>query len=193
MNYYISDLHLNHINVTKAGRNFDNRPFETVEEMNKVIFENWNKTISKSDTVYVLGDCIWNFENNVIEEFSKLNGNKILIKGNHCRVNNSEFKKLFQTICDYREIRDTANGETYDLVLCHYPIMMWKGQHRENSIHLYGHVHNSHEYTLYQKYLKDISDYNGEQFKAYNVGAMMPYMNYTPRTLEEIIEANKTD
>ena len=43
MNYYISDLHLNHINVTKAGRNFDNRPFETVEEMNKVIFENWNK------------------------------------------------------------------------------------------------------------------------------------------------------
>jgi hypothetical protein len=28
-------------------------------------------------------------------------------------------------------------------------------------------------------------------FNAFNVGCMLPYMNYTPRTLEEILEANK--
>ena len=35
--------------------------------------------------------------------------------------------------------------------------------------------------------------YSGK-LRAYNVGCMMPYMNYTPRTLEEIlvgVEVNK--
>lgn len=42
MNYYISDLHLFHKNVTDEGTNFDNRPFKTMEEMHKTIKENWN-------------------------------------------------------------------------------------------------------------------------------------------------------
>ena len=196
-NFYISDLHLNHVNVTKAGRNFDNRPFETVEEMNKTIFENWNKVVKPNDTVYVLGDCFWNAENNVYEEFKKLHGNKILIKGNHCRVNDSMLKKLFQTICDYREVKDVVNGKTYDVVLCHYPIMMWRNMHH-GSVQLYGHVHNSNEEADYQEFLKEldkrIAVRDGDRYKplqAYNVGCMLPYMNYFPRTLDEIIEANK--
>ena len=196
-NFYISDLHLNHVNVTKAGRNFDNRPFETVEEMNRTIFENWNKVVKQNDTVYVLGDCFWNAENNVYEELKKLNGNKILIKGNHCRVNDSMLKKLFQTICDYKEVKDTVNGKTYDVILCHYPIMMWRNMHH-GSVQLYGHVHNSNEERDYQEFLKEldrrIAVRDGDRYKplqAYNVGCMMPYMNFFPRTLEEIIEANK--
>ena len=35
MNYYISDLHLFHKNVTGEGSNFDNRPFKTLDEMHK--------------------------------------------------------------------------------------------------------------------------------------------------------------
>ena len=41
-NYYISDLHLFHKNVTDEGSNFDGRPFKTLEEMHKTIKENWN-------------------------------------------------------------------------------------------------------------------------------------------------------
>ena len=37
MNYYIADLHIAHKNVCKEGNNFDNRPFETMEEMMRVI------------------------------------------------------------------------------------------------------------------------------------------------------------
>ena len=33
MNYYISDLHILHKNVCKEGKNFDQRPFETMDEM----------------------------------------------------------------------------------------------------------------------------------------------------------------
>ena len=50
MNYYISDMHFFHKNVTKAGKNFDNRPFETVEEMHRVMKEKWNSRITNGDT-----------------------------------------------------------------------------------------------------------------------------------------------
>ena len=30
MNYYISDMHLFHKNVTRAGKDFDDRPFENL-------------------------------------------------------------------------------------------------------------------------------------------------------------------
>ncbi len=33
MNYYISDLHLFHRNVTREGKGFDDRPFDDLEEM----------------------------------------------------------------------------------------------------------------------------------------------------------------
>lgn len=92
-----------------------------------------------------------------------------------------------------KEIRDTLNGENVKLILCHYPILMWKEQHY-GSILLYGHVHNSVEEYYFKKYLREM---NTEEFfdrrrgdkvlRAYNVGCMLPYMNYEPRTLEEIV------
>lgn len=40
MNYYISDMHLFHKNVTKEGNNFDNRPFNSLAEMHEYMKEN---------------------------------------------------------------------------------------------------------------------------------------------------------
>ena len=48
MNYYISDLHLFHKNVTGEGSNFDNRPFATLDEMHRTIKENWNNTVTNA-------------------------------------------------------------------------------------------------------------------------------------------------
>lgn len=56
MNYYIGDLHLFNRNQTDEGRNYDRRPFATVEEMNQYILERWNAKINNGDTVYILGD-----------------------------------------------------------------------------------------------------------------------------------------
>ena len=79
------------------------------------------------------------------------------------------------------------------LILCHYPILMWKEQHY-GSILLYGHVHNSVEEYYFKKCLCEMNTEaffdrrNGDKLlRAYNVGCMMPYMNYEPRTLEEIV------
>ena len=53
MNYYISDLHLLHKNCI----GFDERPFADLEEMHEAILANWNRKVTNSDTVYILGDA----------------------------------------------------------------------------------------------------------------------------------------
>ena len=49
MNYYISDMHLFHKNVTKEGNNFDNRPFESLDEMHEYMKERWNRKVTNGD------------------------------------------------------------------------------------------------------------------------------------------------
>lgn len=194
MNYYISDLHFGCTNK------YENRTIET----DNIIKENWNKTIKNSDTVYILGD-IGRIGSNKENEYlcsviSTLKGNKILIKGNHDDLKDNRIKQLFKEIYDYKEITDNFNGLNHKLVLSHYPILAWSGQHK-GIIHLYGHVHNSEEDKVYKKSLQFFNEYfkdrelkgytNCPQAKAYNVGCMIDYMDYTPRTLKEIIERNE--
>jgi len=57
------------------------RPFKNVEEMNKAIVDNWNKTVSKEDTVWHLGDFSKDKEG--YSFVSKLNGKINLILGNY--------------------------------------------------------------------------------------------------------------
>lgn len=195
MNYYISDLHLFHRNVTRAGKDFDDRPFDNPEEMNMVIKKKWNSKVTNGDTVYILGDmAMRGTQEELIAFVSTLKGHKVLIKGNHDDVRDQRYKQLFEEICDYKELNDTLEGVNVKLVLSHYPILMWKDQHR-GSILLYGHVHNSVEEYYFKKCIREM---NNEKFfdrrkgievlRAYNTGCMMPYINYEPRTLQEIVE-----
>lgn len=202
MNYYISDLHLFCKNQTNAGEfNYDNRPFATVEEMNEHILEKWNKKINNADTVYILGDISMRGKcDALIALVAQLRGKKVLIKGNHDDLTDYRYKQIFAEICDYKEITDNFDGKAYKLVLCHYPILMWNGQHR-GTILLYGHTHNSIENTYFQQCINHINNseelslrrHGGEEIFAYNVGCMMPYMDYEPRTLKEIINYKKQE
>ena len=56
------------------------RPFETVEEMNKVLVEAWNSVVQKDDLVYVLGNFGWDPETTE-ECINKLNGRIHLMLG----------------------------------------------------------------------------------------------------------------
>ena len=189
MNYYISDLHLFCKGHIKNGR-FDNRPFETLEEMHNVIKSNWNNKITNADHVYILGDISKRgYSDDLTAFMSQLKGNKHLILGNHDDVNDLRFKQLFSEVCNYKEMSDAIDGKSYRVVLSHFPIMMWHGQHK-GDILLYGHVHNTREEGIFQDFVKQFNDMNREEDKemvAYNVGCMRSYMNYTPKTLKEII------
>lgn len=193
MKYYISDLHLFHFNSIM----FDKRKFDTLDEMHNTIVNNWNNTITNSDEVYVLGDiAMGKPREELINLIANLKGHKYLIVGNHDKISDYRYTKLFEKVIGYLEITDNINGKAYKVVLSHYPIMMWNGQHR-GAIHLYGHVHNSVEDNLYKEYLKQLNNSkvfieDNTQALAINVGCMQPYMDYTPRTLKELISLDTT-
>lgn len=80
--FFTADMHFGHENVIS----FDKRPFETVEEMDEELIRRWNAKVDKGDLVYVLGDMIWKTRNGDAEALIRsLNGQIILIKGNHDR------------------------------------------------------------------------------------------------------------
>lgn len=154
--------------------------------MNEDLIRRWNSVVSKDDTVYVLGDMFWCNVSQALPVLDQLNGKKILVKGNHDRCHDNKFKNKFERIVDYLEIED--NGRR--VVLCHYPIVCFKN-HFYGWYHVYGHVHTSFEWNMMESAKREMTELYGKQCQMYNVGAMLPYMNYTPRTLDEIIEGAK--
>lgn len=189
MNYYISDLHLLHENVLR----FDNRPFETIENMQETIVNNWNRKVTNGDTVYILGDVsMRGKKEDLISLVATLKGRKVLVKGNHDDVSDYRYQQLYYEIVDYKEIHDAVDGQNYDLVLCHYPIFSWKKMGR-GIILLYGHTHDSAEDKYYQNCLEAMNSNecrytHAKKVMAINVGCMKPWMNYEPRSLKELLE-----
>lgn len=184
MKYYISDWHYGHKNILA----YDNRPFTTVEEMNRILVNRWNMVVSPTDQVFVLGDMFWCSEERAVPILKSLKGTKILIVGNHDTTKRQDFREQFSRIADYMEIDD--NGRR--VVLCHYPIPCFKN-HFNGWYHLYGHVHNSFESNMMERDKFLMEKLYGHQCNMFNVGAMMPWMDYTPRTLGEIIEGGSSD
>jgi calcineurin-like phosphoesterase family protein len=187
MNYFIADLHFGHANCLA----YDNRPFSTVEEQDEFIIKAWNDVVSAGDDVYILGDISWYDSTKTIEIFKQLKGNKHLIKGNHDGklLKNKEVRELFVEIKDYKEV-SAEDGKS--IVLCHYPIPCFKN-HYYGWYHLYGHVHNSFEWNMMETVKRQMTALYDKQCKMFNVGAMIHYMNYVPKTLEQIISAEAGD
>ena len=182
--FYISDWHYGHKNCLA----FDNRPFTTIEQMNTALVGRWNSVVKPGDSVYVLGDMFWCNADTAIPILNSLAGEIFLIKGNHDRCHIKRFVDQFVKVSEYMEIEDKDRK----VVLCHYPIPCFKN-HFYGWYHLYGHVHNSFEYNMMEhtKFLmKELYD---RQCNMFNVGAMMPWMDYTPRTLNEIISTAKEE
>jgi len=179
---YISDWHYGHKNAIR----FDNRPFLSLEEMNAALIERWNSVVEPGDVTYILGDMFWCGPSEAIPVMEKLNGTKILVRGNHDRCNDGKFTKLFAKIDEYMEVDD----EGRKVVLCHYPIPCFKNHHHD-WIHLYGHVHTSFEYNMMESFKREMTELYEKPCRMFNVGAMMPYINYTPRTLQEILEGGE--
>ncbi len=184
-NFYISDTHIEHENVIR----FDQRPFTSTKEMWRVIRDNWNNAVTNDDTVYIIGDFIWAKETEWAYYLMQLNGKKVLIRGNHDPKEFSrDTKRHFLQIKEYLEITDRGRH----VILSHYPILSHKGSYNPDCYMLYGHVHNTREavYTREARNLirQRINGTRGEPLgQVLHVGCMEPYMNYTPRTLDEII------
>lgn len=112
----------------------------------------------------------------------------MLIRGNHDpKQFTREVRRLFHDVCDYKEIND----DNRHVILSHYPMPFHHYSFLESCWILYGHVHGTREYNLLCEARKIVKASCTEKGHArgnfINVGCMMPWMDYTPRTLEEII------
>lgn len=190
MDYFISDTHFFHENVIR----FDKRPFTSVEEMNAKMRDWWNNTVSTKDRIYILGDFIWlpPSDPEYIKFTKSLNGKKVLIKGNHDNVEkfSSELKNCFEDIKSRKEIKLNKKR----IIMDHYPLMMYRHDTDSNVFHFHGHTHITGEQDWVEKWTRALIFNRGigtPTGQIINVGCMMPYMNYIPRTFEEIIEAGK--
>ena len=168
MIYFTSDLHLGHKNIIE----YEDRPWETVEDMTIGLIKNWNEVVRPNDEVYILGDFA--FQNSYMTPFlitdvlSQLNGKKHLIIGNHdTYINKQAFNpRYFEEMVHYKELK--INGKF--IILSHYPIESWNCK-EHGSIHLHGHTHKPD---------------NRPDINRYNVGCML--YNYKPVTLDYLLK-----
>lgn len=183
--YYIADLHFGHSNILS----FDNRMFPSIEVHDAELVTRWNEVVSPDDTVWILGDVSWYGPQRTTEILGELNGTKNLVTGNHDKrmIRSRDVRDCFAEIVPYKEIELEGGG---GIVLCHYPIPCFNN-HYYGWFHLYGHVHNSFEWNMMKHAKYQMEALYNTPCRMYNVGCMLPYMNYTPRTLAEIAEESE--
>lgn len=161
--YFVSDCHFGHKNLAERFRNM------SVEESDRLLIENWNRKVKKSDIVYYLGDLSMD-EPKLIEYYlKKLNGKIYIIGGNHdtrrvCDV----FKKLGVTVMGCMVYKG--------YILSHLPVhrkILRESQFKRYRGNIHGHIH---AYELVSPdYISVASDLN----------------NMELMTLDDIIEKQK--
>lgn len=131
--FFISDTHFGHKNICNFTKDDGSklRPWNDVSEMDEALVENWNSVVNPSDKIYHLGDVCLGKKH--LEILSRLNGKKILIRGNHDIFEAKEYMKYFN---DIRGVH-VMNG----MILSHIPIH--DGSLERFSINVHGHLHSN--------------------------------------------------
>jgi calcineurin-like phosphoesterase family protein len=111
--WFTSDHHFFHRNIAK----YTGRPWESIVVMNDVMVKRWNEVVGKDDLVYHLGDFIFGGKELIKIYANQLNGDKILIKGNHDKNVNRFLDAGFLEVHDRIDL--TIAGR--NVIVCHYP------------------------------------------------------------------------
>lgn len=156
--FFTADWHIGHENSIK----FDKRPYRNLEEMHNALISNYNKQVPKNGVCYFLGDIVTHgteLSKSIIE---KLNGTKILIRGNHDKGIESCYHAGFDVVMNSGSI--TIAKELVTMTHCPLrglfredttsmkggvPGENWHGENRHpdfsiqdfGQFHLSGHIH----------------------------------------------------
>ena len=134
--FFTSDLHIGHRNILEYSK----RPFETIEEHDEALVQNWNSIVRPGDLVYVLGDFALCDAERATRFAKRLMGQRYLVYGNHDKRlrKDRDFTNQWLWTRDLTQI--DVNGQK--IVLCHFPMLTWNQSHR-GSWNLHGHCHGS--------------------------------------------------
>mgnify|MGYP003335815197 CR=1 FL=1 len=132
--FLVSDTHFGHAGVcrftdSKTGEKI--RPWTDPNEMDEEMVKRWNETVRPKDKVYHLGDVVINRK--ALSIMSRLNGDKVLIRGNHDIFRDDEYRQYFRELRAYHVL----NG----MILSHIPV------HPESlgrfGTNIHGHLHTN--------------------------------------------------
>lgn len=151
--HFTSDTHWGHSNIIKYSK----RPFlfdpsrgpedprnRNVDLMDETLIKNWNYVVAPDDMIYHLGDfAFYKDQRKTRNVLRRLNGNKVLILGNHDEYLEPETLRMFSSVHKMLEIKvpDPDVGKQ-KIVLLHYSMNVWNKSHH-GSWHLFGHSHGT--------------------------------------------------
>lgn len=165
--FFASDHHFHHQNILTFKRDDGTplRDFHDIDHMNEVIVQQHNIVVRPNDKVYFLGDVVMSKKAYTLEILRRMNGEKVLIKGNHDQCKPEAYLEYF---------KDIRGSHQFDgLIMTHIPI------HSESlarwGLNVHGHLH----YNVVKLPLSQLPDR-----RYFNVS--MERINYTPISLEEI-------
>lgn len=138
--FFTSDTHFGHSKII----DYCKRPFSSIEEHDKTLIQNWNNVVRQDDIVFHLGDFAYGNSQFVSNTIKQLNGNIILIKGNHDlrNMNPTLYNMFSDAVYQARILIDKQT-----VYLNHFPFLCFEhgdiNLYKDNySIQLFGHVHS---------------------------------------------------
>lgn len=145
--FFTSDTHIRHKNVIKhcpkraEVGGFD---IEDMDAHDKWLIDTWNKTVSKKDIVYILGDFSFANSEWTKKILGKLNGKKFLILGNHDK-SSEKLENYFEQITQmkmatFKPIHFPFLEEEFNVFMCHYAMVVWPQKHY-GAVQCCGHSH----------------------------------------------------
>lgn len=157
--FIISDTHFGHYNAY-TFYNYDGtkmRPWDNDLEADEIMIQRWNEVVKPNDRIYHLGDVVFN-RNKGDLILPRLNGRKVLIKGNHDKFKPNWYLKYFD------DIRACHNRDNY--LLTHIPVHPSSKARFIRNLH--GHVHANHltpEDKWYRNCCVEVNDYRPVPFE----------------------------
>lgn len=132
--FLVSDNHFTHPNFYTKFVEADgskSRPWDSYQEADAIMIERWNSVVKPTDKVYHLGDFSIGLKKEHIAIAERLNGRKVLIRGNH------DISSLKNYLPHFYDIRATHKLD--DMILSHVPIHTQSIGRFGTNVH--GHLH----------------------------------------------------
>lgn len=129
--WLVSDTHFGHAGVCRFTRDDGTklRPWSDPAEMDEHLVRVWNERVRPQDKVYHLGDVVIN--RCALKTLVRLNGDKVLIRGNHDIFRDAEYNQYFRELRAYH----VMNG----MILSHIPVH--EASLGRFGVNIHGHLH----------------------------------------------------
>jgi len=181
--FLTSDTHFGHTNICKFTTSDGKpvRPWDNADEMDEALVANWNSVVKPNDKIYHLGDVVINKK--ALKTLGRLNGDKVLIRGNHDIFADSDYQQYFRSLRGYH----VMNG----CILSHIPV-------HPDSLGRFGTNIHGHLHTNRVKKARGVDAKTGQILYSDQIDTRyhcvcVEQTNFTPILFEDVLKKIKAE